>query len=164
MPATGHVIAVAPTRGELEPIRDGLASVGIRSEVREPEPGPYLVEDTSLRDDVHGLRNGLLLGLALGALFALVLVLAVPGLRDLPRVGQLIFVGGIALQGTMPTMMGALGRHEHYDDDPVTLRQVDPDDRLVLVDDDHHEGRARLVLEHHLAIFLDEDHPHTPAA
>lgn len=164
MPAIGHVIALPPDHDELDPIRDGLASVGIRSDVREPGPGTYLIEDTSLREDIHGLRNGLLLGLALGALLGLVLVLTVPGLRDLPAIGELFLVGGIALQGTIPAMMGTMGRAEHYDNDPVALRQVEPGDRLILVDAEHDEGRARRILEHHHATFLAEDQPHVPAA
>lgn len=164
MPAIGHVVALPPDHDELEPIRDGLAAVGIRSEIREPDPGAYLVEDTSFREDIHGLRNGLLLGLALGALLGLVLVLVVPGLRDLPAVGRLLLVGGIALQGTMPAMMGTMGGTEHYDNDPEALRQVEPDDRLILVDAEHDEGRARRILEHHHATFLAEDHPHVLAA
>lgn len=164
MPAKGHVIALPPSRDELGPIHDGLAARGIRSGVRAAQPGAYVVEDTSLHEDVRGLRDGLMLGLVLGALLGLVLVLAVPGLRDLPRVGQIIFIGGLALQGTMPTMMWTLGRVEHYDDDPVTLRQVESGDRLVTVDVEHAEGRARRVLKRHGATFLDEDHPHVTAA
>jgi hypothetical protein len=164
MPATGHVIALPRIHDEVQPIRGGLASVGIRSQVRDAEPGRYLVENTTLREEVHSLRNGLLLGLLLGVLVGLVLVLAVPGLHDLPRIGRIVLIGGIALQGTMPTMMWALGRVEHYDDDPELLRQVEPGEQLVVVDSEPDEGRARHLLEHHHVIFLDEDHPHASAA
>lgn len=164
MPATGHVIALPRTHDELAEIRGDLAAHGIRSTIRDADPGTYLVEDTALHEDIHGLRNGLLLGLVLGALLGLVLVLVVPGLRDLPTIGRVLLVGGIALQGTMPTMMWTLGRSEHYDDDPEMLRQVEPGEELILVDSAPDEGRARHVLEHHHAVFLDEDHPHVLAA
>lgn len=164
MPALGHVIAVPPTPEELEPIRRELDHVGIRSEVRDPEPGPYLVEDTSWRDDVKASRHGLLLGFALGALVGLVLVLTVPFLRDLPLVGQVLLIGGIGLQGSLPVMMWAMGRVESYDEDAETMQEVGSDDQLVVVDSDPDEGRARRVLEHHHAVFLDEDHPHVLAA
>lgn len=159
MHRVGHVVAVAPHRGEMDAPLAGLAIAGVHSEVVEPEPGVYELEDESFPRRVRGGRQGLPIGLLLGALVGLTVVVLVPAARGLPGAARLLLAGGIALQGTMPAVMWRIGRLDHYHDDPELTREVTADDRLVIVDDEHNEARARRVLERHHAAFLIDEHP-----
>lgn len=164
MTTVGHVVALSPERDELDPIRSDLVRAGIHADVRPAQPGAYAREDTSLPEHLWGARRGLALGLVVGAAVGLVLVLVVPGLRELPLVGKVLLMGGIGLQGTIPAMMWLMGRVDHYDDDPAEDQLVTEGDPLLVVDDEHDEYRARHLLARHHAVFLAEDAPHAPVA
>jgi hypothetical protein len=99
-----------------------------------------------------------------GALVGLAVVLLVSVVRAWDPVLQLLLVAGISLQGTMPATMWRLGRSDRYDDDPVAVRDLDPDDWLVVVRDPHDAVRAHHVLERHPLVFLDDEEPLLPIA
>ena len=159
MRTVGHVVAVAPTRDEVEPIRDDLRAIGVEPLIRAARPGSYPVEDTSMHEHVTSARRGMLLGMLVGAALGAVLVFAIPELRDLGAAVKLLIVAGIALQGSMPAVMWRMGRAEHYDDDPAVTRDVAAGDQLVIVEAEHEEARVRRILERHHATFVTEDRP-----
>ncbi|TVR29322.1 MAG: hypothetical protein EA388_15665 [Nitriliruptor sp.] len=159
----GRVVALAPNRTEAESTRADLAFRSIRAEVLHAGAGSYVLEDETLREDVDATQRGILLGLLAGALVGLAVVLLVPAVRGWDPVFQLLLVAGFALQGTMPAIMWRLGRGDRYDDDPVTVRDLDPDDWLVVVHDPHDAVRAHHVVERHSLVFLEDEEPLLPA-
>lgn len=160
----GRVVALAPNGTEVESARADLAFRGIRAEVLHAGAGSYALEDETLREHVNATQRGILVGLLAGALVGLVVILLVPAVRAWDPVFQLLMVGGIALQGTMPAIMWRLGRSDRYNDDPATVRDLVPDDWLVVVRDPHDAVRAHHVLEQHPLVFLDDEEPLLPAA
>lgn len=160
----GRVVALAPNGTEAESARADLAFRGIRAELLHAGAGSYALEDETLREHVDATQRGILVGLLAGALVGLVAVLLVPAVRAWDPVFQLLLVAGIALQGTMPAIMWRLGCSDRYDDDPVTVRDLVPDDWLVVVRDPHDALRAHHVLDRHPLVFLDDEEPLLPAA
>jgi hypothetical protein len=160
----GRVVALAPNATEAESTRADLAFRGIRAEVLHAGAGSYALEDETLREHVDATQRGILLGLLAGALVGLAVVLTVPAVRAWDPVLQFLLIAGLALQGTMPAIMWRLGRSDRYDDDPATVRDLDPDDWLVVVHDPHDAVRAHHVLERHPLVFLDDEEPLLPAA
>jgi hypothetical protein len=160
----GRVVALAPNGSEAEATRADLAFRGIRAEVLHAGAGSYALEDETLRERVYATQRGILVGLLGGAMVGLAVILLVPAVRAWDPVFQLLLVAGLALQGTMPAIMWRLGRSDRYDDDPATVRELDPDDWLVVVHDPHDAVRAHHVLEQHPLVFLDDEDPLLPAA
>jgi hypothetical protein len=160
----GRVVALAPSEAEAELTRADLAFRGIRAEVLHAGAGTYVLEDETLREHVDASERGILIGLLAGGLVGLAVVLLVPAVRTWDPVFQLLLIAGIALQGTMPAIMWRLGRSDRYDDDPVSTRDLDPDDWLVVVRNPHDAVRAHHVVQRHRLMFLDDEEPLQPIA
>ena len=155
----GRVVAVVPDEEEAERTRADLSFHGIGAEVHRPDPGTYMVEDGSLRQHAEAARIGILVGFLLGGLVGLVVVLAVPAVREWPLVFRLLLIGGLALQGTMPAIMWRMGQVDRYDDDPEAAVDLAADDWLVIVRDPHDASRAHRIVENHQATFLTDEEP-----
>jgi hypothetical protein len=155
----GHVVALLPSAAALGPVHDALACCGVHGDVRAPTPGRYLLEDETLHEELGAGRRGLVVGFAVAAIVGIVVVTAVPTVRDLSPLVRLVLVLGIALQGTLPAILWRMGRVTRLDDDPVAFRDLDADDRLVIVEALHEEPRVRHALERHGAVFLAADEP-----
>lgn len=159
MHRVGHIVALAPPRDEMDAVQAALAVAGVHAEVIEPQPGVYGLADESFHEHVRAGRQGLRIGALLGALLGLAIITLVPVVRDLPAIARLLLLAGIALQGSVPGMMWRMGRVDHYDDYPDRAQQVTAADRLVIIDDEHDEPRARHVLERHHVTMLRDDVP-----
>jgi hypothetical protein len=160
----GRVVAVLPGVEDLGPVRDALTCCGVHAEVRTPTPGRYLLEDETLHEEVGAGRRGLVVGFLVAAVVGVVVVTAIPAVRELSPLVRLLLVVGIGLQGTLPAILWRMGRVTRLDDDPVAFRELDADDHLVVVEAIHEEPRVRHALERHGAVFLAADEPLARAA
>jgi hypothetical protein len=160
----GHVVAVLPSAAALGPVHDALACCGVHRDVRAPTPGRYLLEDETFHEEVGAGRCGLVVGFLVAVVVGVDVVTAVPMIREFSPLVRLLLVAGIALQGTLPAILWRMGRVTRLDDDPVAFRELDADDRLVIVEALHEEPRVRHALERHGAVFLAADEPLARAA
>lgn len=137
--------------------RHGLTPPSVQ--VRPASPGRYELHDETLHHDAASARRGAALGLVIGAVIGVVIALLLPQVADTgPTLGVTAALAGLA--GLVGGMVG-LQRADPMAGDPVTFREVQGDEHVVLVEvhDEHWRNRAHRILERHGAVFLQEPTP-----
>ncbi len=127
--------------------------------VRPAQPGRYQLHDERLYEEGVSARAGLLTGIAVGAVIGLA-VAALVGAVDTAGEVLATMVAFAGLSGLVGGMAG-LQRAERNDDDPVTFREVGPDDHVSLVEvhNEHWNRRAHRVLQRYGAEIVQEPQP-----
>ena len=146
----------APHLVELLEMR-GIDDAGIA--VRPASPGRYVLHDERFYEEGVSGRRGGILGVLGGVVVGLLIALAAPAIdtwRD-TLITMVVLMGFGAVAGTF----AGIQRAEPLDDDPVSFREVAPDDNLALLEvhHEHWNRRAHRVLQRYGVTFVQTPRP-----